>query len=204
MASTVMHICIAKKVNETLHLPEEEFFLGAIAPDISKQVGESRDVSHFTTQTEYPDLNTFLDKYKSEIHQTFTLGYFLHLYSDYIWFKYYLDYISRNSKVHLKTGEEVNLSEEEFTKLIYNDYTNLNTVLIDEYKLDLSLFFEETKIPVTKIEEIPIQKLQILVDKMGLILLESKKEKSYLFDLKDVNTYIEATAKGFLDWYQKK
>ena len=39
MASAVIHLCVAKKVNEKLKMNERELLLGSIAPDISKQVG---------------------------------------------------------------------------------------------------------------------------------------------------------------------
>ena len=42
MASAIIHICVAKEINKTLQLPEKELFLGSIAPDISKQVGQTR------------------------------------------------------------------------------------------------------------------------------------------------------------------
>ena len=47
MASAIIHISVAKKINEILHMNEKELFLGTIAPDISKQIGESKDKSHF-------------------------------------------------------------------------------------------------------------------------------------------------------------
>ncbi len=204
MASAIMHIAIAKKVNEKLHLPEEEFYLGAIAPDIGKLVGLNKTVTHFQSSQEgLPNLNSFIKKYKYDLESTFTLGYFLHLYSDYIWFNEYVNKIYENTSIILKsTGEEVLITQNDFSTLIYGDYTNLNKDLIDYYKLDLSLFFNDVQIPKTKIEEIPLHRLQILVDKLGVILLEAGEEKFYFFEPKLAVTYINATAEGFLTWYQ--
>ena len=42
MASAIIHMCVAKKVNEVLKMDENMIFLGSIAPDISKIVGESK------------------------------------------------------------------------------------------------------------------------------------------------------------------
>ena len=47
MASAVIHLCIAKKVNNYIQKNERELSLGAIAPDIAKLVGESKNRSHF-------------------------------------------------------------------------------------------------------------------------------------------------------------
>ena len=63
MASAVIHLCVAKKVNEHLKMDERMIALGAIAPDISKQVGQTKIASHFIdTQNEddYPNIDRFL------------------------------------------------------------------------------------------------------------------------------------------------
>ena len=58
MASAIIHICVAKEINKTLQLPEKELFLGSIAPDISKQVGQTKEKSHFLTTTteDFPNI----------------------------------------------------------------------------------------------------------------------------------------------------
>lgn len=205
MASAIMHLCIAKKVNQTLKLNEKEFYLGAIAPDISKQIGASRNISHFTeSSNDFPNLNLFLRKYRSDLSSPFTLGYFLHLYSDYIWEDLYVNYVYKNACLKTKDGSKIMISEQEFSRLLYSDYTTLNEALIDTYLLDLSVFYEEVDIPKSEIDEIPLNKLQVLVDKLSVILLETGKPKSYIFDVKDVVTYIDETANSFLEWYFNK
>ena len=64
MASAIIHLCIAKKVNEKLKMNEKELFLGSIAPDISKQIGESKVKSHFlnTSDSDVPNVFDFLEK----------------------------------------------------------------------------------------------------------------------------------------------
>lgn len=42
--------------------------------------------------------------------------------------------------------------------------------------MDLSLFYEDFIIPTTSIDEIPIDKLNILIDKIGLIMKTPKKK----------------------------
>ena len=66
----------------------------------------------------------------------------------------------------------------------------MNILLIEEYNLDLSLFYEEIKIPKINLKEIPLDKLQIIVDQMGIIVENSKKEKTYSFNLSNVNQFI--------------
>ena len=65
MASAVIHIAVAKEINKDLKMKEKELFLGTIAPDISKQLGESKVKSHFL-----PDVQsnlTILDNFFRQI-----------------------------------------------------------------------------------------------------------------------------------------
>ena len=82
--------------------------------------------------------------------------------------------------------------------MIYQDYTNINIQLIDEYNLDLSLFYEEFSKPHSCLDEIPLNKLNILIDKMGIIIENSKQEKNYIFDLTGINEFIEKSVQVIL------
>ena len=169
MASAIIHIAVAKEINKELHMNEKELFLGTIAPDISKQIGESKVKSHFLTNkdSDLPNLNDFLDKYQSSLTKPFIMGYYIHLFTDYLWFKYFMPEITNsNDYIKLLNGNKIKCNKEELTKIIYNDYSNLNILLIEEYNLDLSLFYEDIEIPNIKFDEIPLDKIQIIVDQM--------------------------------------
>lgn len=47
MALAIIHICVAKRVNEILKMPENLLCLGAIAPDINKQIGKDKKNESF-------------------------------------------------------------------------------------------------------------------------------------------------------------
>ncbi len=191
MASAIIHIAVAKKLNEQLKMNEKELFLGTIAPDISKHIGQDRKISHFLDENRIPNLNLFLKKYNNSLNIPFIMGYYIHLFTDYLWFKYFFNEITNlNTSITLLNGDTLKCSKEEINKLIYNDYTNLNILLIEEYNLDLSLFYEEIEIPKIKFTEIPLDKLQIIVDQMGIIIENSKKEKTYSFNLDNVKQFI--------------
>lgn len=196
MASAIMHICIAKKLNEKLNRKESDLLLGTIAPDISKQINESRKKSHFIFEGREINLENFISKYPLFYKNDFELGYFIHLYADKIWFTEFIPTLADRSKnqVKLLTGENIVLSSEELVNLFYNDYSNLNIQLIDYYELNLNLFYNDLTIPKTFIEEIPVDKLNILVDKMGIIIANSKIEKNYVFNKKMVVDYIDNAA----------
>lgn len=191
MASAIIHIAVAKKLNEQLKMNEKELFLGTIAPDISKHIGQDRKVSHFLDENRIPNLNLFLKKYNNSLNIPFIMGYYIHLFTDYLWFKYFFNEITNlKTSITLLNGDTLKCSKEEINKLIYNDYTNLNILLIEEYNLDLSLFYEEIEIPKVKFTEIPLDKLQIIVDQMGIIIENSKKEKTYSFNIDNVKQFI--------------
>lgn len=194
MASAVIHIAVVKEINKDLKMKEKELFLGAIAPDISKQLGESKVKSHFllNDKSDLPILDNFLDKYQDNLNNPFIMGYYIHLFTDYLWFKYFISEITNdNNYIKLLNENKITCSKEEISKLIYNDYTNLNILLIEEYNLDLSLFYEELEIPNIKFDEIPLNKLQIIVDQMGIIIANSKKEYTYSFNIDNIKQFIE-------------
>ena len=210
MASAVIHLAVAKSLIKYLNIKnEKDYFLGAIAPDIAKQIGEKKNKSHFIIDTpnDVPNIDKFINKYPYFEDKDFDLGYFIHLYTDKIWYDEFMRTRENNNYVRLMDGTIIKITPEELSKMIYQDYTNLNVVLLDEYKMDLSLFYEEFVIPDTDIEEIPKEKLNILIDKMGIIIENSKNNPPYTFDLYDTLQFIdEATQKilRFLNEYEKE
>jgi len=194
MASSVIHMCVAKKVNEKLKLDENMILLGSIAPDISKHLNETKTRSHFLTDGENIDIERFLDKYQKDLNNPFIMGYFIHLYTDLLWDKYFISEIVENDTIKLLNGEKIENNPEIYTKLIYNDYTNLNIKLIDEYNLDLSLFYEEVTIPDIYMEEIPVDRLSIIVDQTGIIIQNTKENKAYTFELNNIKPFIELSS----------
>lgn len=199
MASVMIHLAVAKEINKTIHQTEKDFLLGSIAPDLSRQLGQSKERSHFIDTIDdpelkdIPNLNRFLEKYQSKLNHPFILGYYVHLYTDYLWFKYFIPEFQHEKSITLLNGETLPLSREEGFKYIYNDYTDLNIKLLDAYHMDLSLFYEPLSLPEIEMDEIPIDQLSILVDKMGVIIQNSKQQKNYVFNLNQVKQFIKTT-----------
>lgn len=185
-------MCVASEVNKKIKVKNyNEFLLGSIAPDISKITGWSRDLSHFTDEnTTYPDIDRFLKKYGNKIDNDFILGYFVHLFTDYLWYKYFIRDIKYEGIITFNDGRMLKLDMESFRKYLYSDYTNMNVKLLDEYNLDLSLFYNPLVIPNVQMDEIPISRLQELLDSASLIIENSKEHKDYLFDITDVKNFI--------------
>ncbi len=195
MASAIIHLCIAKEVNRYLGMDEYQILLGSIAPDISKQIGETKEISHFldhSNEDDIPNINNFLTKYKNDLQDPFTMGYFIHLLTDKYWFR---DYIYKFIDRYATSQSKKKLTYTAIKDVIYNDYTNINIDLIDRYTLPLDIFYTDFRRPNSKINEIPLDKLPILIEKMGLIIEESKEEKTFMFDTREIISFIEETTK---------
>lgn len=201
MASAIIHLAVAKTLEKNFNITNiKDYYLGSIAPDISKQINQSKQISHFIDieNTNIPNVKKFINKYPNFINNSFELGYFIHLYTDKIWFSKYLNKIVSGNYIKLLDGTTIKTTEEEILRLIYQDYTNLNIVLLDEYNMDLSLFYEEFSIPKTTINEIPLDKLNILINKMGIIIQNSNEKKAYTFDKYTIQEFIETTSNEIL------
>lgn len=193
MASTVIHMCVTKEINKYLNRNEKDILIGTIAPDISKLINESKENSHFLDDVNdnIPNLDKFLSKYKKHLNDDFVMGYYIHLYTDYLWFKYFIPNFIKKDFIYTLEGKILNLDENNKIKYIYNDYTNLNIKLLDEYKLDLSIFYEDVPYIKNIIEEIPMNKLNLIIDKAGIIIKNTKESKAYIFDIEEINKFIE-------------
>ncbi len=193
MASAVIHLAVAKELEKNLNIKyKKDYYLGAIAPDLAKQIGETKDKSHFIINSlqDIPNINLFVNKYKKFKKNDFELGYFIHLYTDKLWYEDFIPNIESNNSIKLLDGTIMQTTPDQITHMIYSDYTNINIDLIENHNLDLSLFYEEFKKPKTKIDEIPIDKLNILINKMGIIIENSKRERTYTFDTYIVEKFI--------------
>jgi len=120
------------------------------------------------------------------------------LFTDYLWFKYFITNFIKESKAYKLNGETTNLNEQDKLKLIYNDYTTLNRILLDEYELDLSMFYEEKPKFKNIIKEIPMDKIQTIIDKAGIIIKNATPTKSYIFDIEIINKFIDFSVSNIL------
>ena len=207
MASAIVHLAVAKELDKKLNIIDKyDYYLGSIAPDIAKQIGRSKYESHFLKNSyrdNIPNMELFVSRYPNFMENAFDLGYYIHLYTDKLWFEDCMEKITCNSALRLLDGTIINTTEEEIQSIIYSDYTNLNIKIIDEYELDLSLFYEEFKVPKTEIKEIPVENLDILINKMGIIIENSKEEKKYSIDIDIIKDFITSTCERIMEELDK-
>lgn len=76
MASAVIHIAVASEINNVIKRDKYKLLIGSIAPDISKQIGETKIKSHFldNENNDIPNIDKFLGKYKDNIKSFINLS----------------------------------------------------------------------------------------------------------------------------------
>ena len=202
MASSVIHMVVANEVNKKINKDYRKLMIGTIAPDISKLIGENKVKSHFLTglDGDVPNLNMFLNKYKDNLNDDFVLGYYIHLYTDYLWFKYFIPEILDKDKLIITKldGTKVKCSEHNILLYIYNDYTNLNGLLIDKYELDLKIFYEDIPKLDDIIEEIPMDKIELIINKAGLIIKNATERKELIFNIDNIEQFVKVSVNRIL------
>lgn len=196
MASVIIHATICSELNKKLKRDTTKILIGTIAPDIAKLLGEDKKYTHFldreSLEPDVPVIEKFLDKYKNNLNDDFVLGYYIHLYTDYLWFKYFLPEIYDKEK-HMITkldGTVVDTYGDEGIHYIYNDYTNLNKELIKEYKVDLKFLYDDIPKMDNIIKEAHMDKLHIIVDKTREVYENTKVHKDYVFNMENIHNFI--------------
>ena len=194
MASSVIHMAVANEINKVIKRNNDKLLIGTIAPDLSTHLGENKIKSHFLddANTNLPNIDKFLAKYKDKMNDDFVIGYFIHLFTDYLWFEYFRPeiYNEDNNMISKMDGTVVKCSGNMLAMYIYNDYTNLNVRLLDEYNMDLSIFYNEIPYLENIIEEIPMEKIDVIINKVGIIIENNKVHKDLVFDMKNIKSFI--------------
>lgn len=204
MASALIHMAVCKKVNEILKLNEKEIMLGSIAPDVAKMIGSSRRLSHYITKvdSDTPNIELFLDKYKEYLNNPFELGYYIHLLTDVMWFNEFLPNFVDDVYLTSKSGEKIKFEEKELLAILYNDYTNLNAQILDYYNMDLSLFYQEFPFPESHIKEIPKEYFPDIIKRLGLISTNTSNY-NYVLDITSITHFIQYASIYCLDEIKK-
>lgn len=200
MASAVIHLAVANEINKKLNRDKSQLLIGTIAPDISKFIGEDKTKSHFLKELDsnIPDIESFLNKYKNNLTDDFVMGYFIHLYTDYLWFKYFVTEFYDKPMITKLDGTVVKCSGNMLSLYVYNDYTNLNIKLIDKYNMDLKIFYNQLPKLSNIIEEIPMDKMGLLLSQMGIIIENSKEKKDYIFNIENIEKFITTSVELIL------
>ena len=198
MASSMIHVAVANELNKKLKRNNKLLLVGTIAPDISKLVGESKLYTHFLDGNgDVPNLTRFLNNYIKYLNDDFVLGYYIHLYTDYLWFKYFIPEIYDESKnlITKLDGTIVNCHGHMAEMYIYNDYTNINERLVNDYKINLDFLYDNDLVFDDIIREAHMDKMDLIINKTKEIYEGCKIHRDYVFDMDNINNFIELSVK---------
>lgn len=200
MASSLIHLAVAKKVNEVIRRDEKKILFGSVSPDISQCLGQTKLCSHFLDgngSDNIPNMDRFLKKYKKNLNDDFVLWYYIHLYTDYFWFKFFLtEIVDNNDMITKLDGEKVKLNGLMLDLYVYNDYTNLNIQLIEKYNLDLEFLYRNNiNYDDILIEEIPKEKMEKLSESIVRIVKNTKIHKTFIFNIYNIEQFINTSSK---------
>ena len=195
MASYVIHIAVAQEINKALNKDKRKLLLGSIAPDLSKLIGETKVKSHFLDSEHdlIPKLDRFLNQYQEYLNDDFVLGYYIHLYTDYLWFKYFTPKFYKDNTLKLANGKVIKATNDIKLNYLYKDYSILNNKVIERYNINIKDFNIENIEITDIIKEINIKKIDILIEKTKSFIKEDINEEPNVITIEKIEEFINET-----------
>lgn len=217
MGSTVMHLCLTKKVIDNLKMSKNKnyeeinkIYIGSVLPDFHDINKKSKNQSHYIIEvvkngikSRVPDISLFLKTYEKEIMKdNYLLGELIHLVSDKIWYSEYIpkyaQNISEDGKEIFEIKSKRYIPFVEFKDKIYTDYMSINQYILKKYKVDLNYILdnEENKLICDNI----LENSQINLDSILTRDNISKKifTKLNYIQNKDIEAWLKKSEKEIL------
>jgi len=225
MPGYLFHLAFGEEVLKKGGIEEKESFkLGNLAPDLAPH----KLHSHFKTKSIgafiVPDIESFIQKYKKELHSSdFVKGYLAHLYLDYYFISDFVNKhivtldrkmqptndpsqikfmkLLRNNKyIDLEGSVEIIEIDNFFReRILHREYSALNNILRNDYSLSLP---QPTNIP-NYISELPpdsvVHNYQALNQQLTDILLSSDTTSS-IFSYEEYKTFAKGLANKFYEF----
>ncbi|MEG1145975.1 MAG: zinc dependent phospholipase C family protein [Bacilli bacterium] len=198
MASALIHMCVAKEINKKLQMNEKELMIGSIAPDLGKLLGQTKDKGHFLEFDRYTsNLPLFLQKYDTS--KPFEMGYYIHLFTDILWFRDFLPKYTTKNLIRLNDGKVLELCFKDRLEMIYRDYSSLNNFINSYYGLNLD-FLKEPYVEIkSNITEIETNKINLLLKETNTIINASEEKELLVFKKEKIIEFINYSAKIILE-----
>lgn len=200
---------------------KEEFFYGSLLPDAGGK--EQKQSSHFWNKAESnqiimtPDINRFLSKYSTVIHQNPLYGgYLAHLHLDREFWNSYIkdqvefldtnavqtEYIQNLKSVLIKRTGRIISPEEFFSKnYLYGDYTRLNKMLVQKYSLMIPVYNQYHN---NRVEESDNEDMRQILEKLKIYIAESPMcgtTELTILSLDTMEVFLKRTAQQFIELY---
>lgn len=217
MPSWGVHLSIAKKVSEKYKVDSNMFYFASLAPDIDYGSNWNRVVAHFYTDKKYDefkeeyiiDHELFLHKYRSDIKNSFVLGYYVHLLTDYYFNTYFFKkyWIADENKnvigIRNKDGENIICSLEDRKNYKHKDFDSFSKYLSKKDKIK-DLYYDENILISSKIINQYLYTKDAIKRRMEYVNNDLRKINSYSFKEKLCGlSYKIITQKECVELYDK-
>lgn len=218
MPTQMMHVAIAKKVNEKLSLEQDLLYIGCL---MTNWTNVKYHISHFKKETDgiegLSNPDEFYNKYQNKLNNPIVIGYLIHILTDRFWNKYMLNnvylYNEENEVIGVKTKKkkELNLPEELIYELKAKTYNKYDNYLLGKNLVDL---IKEKIFEIPNLEEIKItqEELDQKIDEYNKLVNSAKKKrmlmgmktnKNSLLNQKEFEKNLERCA-GYIYSYLKE
>lgn len=198
MPTPMMHVAIAKKVNEKLNLEDDLLYIGCL---LTNWTNVEYHVSHFKDKEGIEGLtnpDTYVNKYEKLLDNPIVLGYLIHLLTDRFWNKYMVNnvYLYNNDMevvgVKTKKKKELTLNPESIHTLKAKTYNKYDNYLVSKKMVSN---INEKVLDLPAVEEIKITTMELdkKIDEYNQLLKEHKKR----IKLPSLNKYSLLNQKEF-------
>lgn len=131
MPNWKIHLEVGKRVANNIKFNEKDyefFMLGNILPDINNRYiveNIKKQISHKVTHFDYNNKTheNFFNIYKEKISEPIVLGYYVHLFTDYIW--------NNDFYTSIVGTEFEKLDKDTLRELKQSDFRNYNNLYVD-------------------------------------------------------------------------
>lgn len=149
MGSRMMHFAIGTLIQQR-HELSDDFLLGAIAPDVQKNMNVPKDASHFIDRDASGrgsvNLIRFEETYRSVWTNSFVQGYDCHLIADDIW-------VQGEFNQSLRHFDGSLAERDRLIDAHYQDFHSLNVILAQDYQLKIPTFSFPDSTPIAEIDD---------------------------------------------------
>lgn len=215
MPGFILHLTAAKMVLDKLDnsINQNDFFVGNILPDTvpDKLISHFRSPARCGQRIEYPELDSFLNKYESLLGDSSVLGYYYHLFIDRKFFLEHLPkivtFLGKNGQEESETvkvvaarlnntGEVIPIEQFFSEEYYYGDFTKMNTYLLERYQLPMNL---DVNVKNPGIEEVDYQDVKKALEQLESYLEVPMEAVDSLrvFDLKQLLAFLEEAAEEY-------
>lgn len=204
MPSAAIHMSVAKKINRILKKDEFEFLIGNIAPDCWRHslLHSDKYKSHFSCDTTINGMKTkienyeeFIEKYKDNLNDSFTLGYLTHLMTDNYWKKNvtirYQKMIDDELAIKTKDNKYFFGTKEGIKKYLHIN-NEIATINITKHNRLKPIIMEKNI--ECNIEEIDLSGLIKTIEHINNVNFKKNTEESTIYNMEDLYEDIEKCA----------